>query len=284
MFVQPVQRKPSDFASLDDNDHALDTDSGDVRLWGVFASRPNLFGKITGEAYFYGFRSRDHVGTPVADRDLYTPGARLYSKPAKGAWDLEVEGAYQWGTSRASTAATDMRDLQHKAGFFHGEVGFTLQASISPRLELSYDFASGDHNPNDNENNRFDTLYGARRSDFGPTGIYGAFARANISSPGVRFELKPSAAFSTMVGYRAVWLASDRDQYTTAKLQDPTGQTGSFVGNQLEAQVQYNLLPGNVALELGGAYLLHGDFLDHAPNAPREGDTTYLYAAATFTF
>jgi hypothetical protein len=284
MFVQPVQRKPSDFASLDDNDHELDTDSGDVRLWGVFASRPNLFGKITGEAYFYGFRSRDHVGTPVADRDLYTPGARLYSKPAKGAWDLEVEGAYQWGTSRASTAATDMRDLQHKAGFFHGEVGFTLQASISPRLELSYDFASGDHNPNDNENNRFDTLYGARRSDFGPTGIYGAFARANISSPGVRFELKPSAALSTMVGYRAVWLASDRDQYTTAKLQDPTGQTGSFVGNQLEAQVQYNLLPGNVALELGGAYLLHGDFLDHAPNAPREGDTTYLYAAATFTF
>lgn len=284
MFLQPMQRKPGDRASLDDNDHELDTDSGDVRLWGVFASHPRLFGNVTGEAYFYGFRSRDHVGIPVADRDLYTPGVRLYAKPAKGAWDFEAEGVYQWGTSRASTSAADTRDLQHKAGFFHGEVGYTLTANMSPRLELSYDFASGDHNPNDNENNRFDTLYGARRGDFGPTGIYGAFARANISTPGLRLELKPGKAVSTMVGYRAVWLASDRDQYTTAKLQDPTGNSGSFVGNQLEAQVQYNVLPGNVALELGGAYLMHGEFLNHAPNAPDEGDTTYVYAAVAATF
>jgi hypothetical protein len=284
MFVQPVQRKPSDFASLKDNDHELDTDSGDVRFWGVFASRPNVFGNVTGEAYFYGFRSRDHAGIPVADRDLYTPGARIYSRPAKGAWDLEVEGAYQFGTSRASTAASDTRDLEQKAGFFHGEVGYTLKANMSPRFELSYDFASGDHNPTDNENNRFDTLYGARRFDFGPTGIYGAFARANISTPGVRLELKPSNSLSVMAGYRAVWLASDRDQYTTARLQDATGHSGSFIGNQLEAQLQYNVLPGNIALELGGAWLLHEDFLDHAPNAPHEGDSTYLYAAATFTF
>jgi hypothetical protein len=284
LFLQPVQRKPSDFASLKDNDQELDTDSGDARLWGVFVSQPRLIGNITGEVYFYGFRSRDHVGIPVADRDLYTPGARVFSKPAAGAWDLEVEGAYQWGTSRASTAASDRRDLQHEAGFFHGEVGYTLKANLSPRFEISYDFASGDHNPGDNENNRFDTLYGARRFDFGPTGIYGAFARANINTPGLRLELKPSKKISAMVGYRAVWLASDKDQYTTARLQDPTGRSGSFIGNQLEAQVQYNVLPGNVALEFGGAYLMHGEFLDDAPNAPDEGDTTYLYAAATLTF
>jgi hypothetical protein len=284
MFVQPVQRKPRDFASLDDNDHELDSDSGDVRLWGIFASRPGLLGNLAAEAYFYGFRSRDHAGIAVADRDLYTPGVRLYSKPARGAWDLEVEGAYQWGTSRAGNASTDRRNLQHKAGFFHGEIGYTLTANLSPRLELSYDYASGDHNPTDNENNRFDTLYGARRFDFGPTGIYGPFPRANISTPGLRLELKPNASVSTMVGYRAVWLASDRDQYTTARLQDPTGNSGSFIGNQLEAQVTYNALPGNIALELGGAYLMPGEFLDDAPNAPRNGDTTYVYASATFTF
>jgi hypothetical protein len=284
MFVEPVQRKVSDFASLKDNDSELDTESGDVRLWGVFAAHPGLFGKVVGEAYFYGFRSRDHSGIPVADRDLYTPGGRLYLKPAARAWDFETESAYQFGTSRASTAASDRRDLQHEAWFFHGEVGYTLKARMSPRFELSYDFASGDRNPTDNENNRFDTLFGARRFDFGPTGIYGAFARSNISTPGVRLELKPSPALAAMVGYRAVWLASDRDQYTTARLQDPTGNSGSFVGNQLEAQLQYNALPGNIALEFGGAYLMHGEFLDHAPNSPKQGDTTYLYAAATFTF
>lgn len=185
-FVQPVQRKVSDFQSLKDNHAKLDTDSGDMRLWGVFLSRPHLFGNVTGEAYFYRFRSRDHVHIPVADRDLYAPGVRLLVTPAAGAWDFEAEGVYQWGASRAST---DTRDLQHEAGFFHGEIGYTLQ----------------------------------------------------------------------------------------------TGQCGSFVGNQVEARIQYNALSGNLALEFGGAWLIHGEFLENAPNAPREGDTTYLYAAATLT-
>jgi hypothetical protein len=250
----------------------------------VIAYPPQPSGKHAGAAYLDGSRPRDHAGIPAADRDLYTPGFRLYAKPAAQTWDFEAEAAYQWGTSRASTAASDRRDLQHRAGFFHGEIGYTLQAKTSPRLELSYDFASGDHDPTDNENNRFDTLFGARRGDFNPTGIYGSFARGNISTPGFRLELKPSKAVAAMMGYRAVWLASRRDQFTTARLQDSTGNSGSFIGNQLEAQVQYNLLPGNIALEFGGAYLMHGEFLDHAPNAPREGDTTYLYAAATLTF
>ena len=284
MFVEPVQRLPSDFTALKDNDHQLDTDSSDVELWGLFTSWPKLAGRLAGEAYFYGSRAHDHPGIPAADRKLYTPGARLYSKPAAGAWDMEAEGAWQFGTSRASTAASDTRDLHQRAGFFHGDVGYTLSGRMSPRVELSYDYASGDHDPTDGQNNRFDTLYGARRFDFGPTGIYGAFARANISTPGVRLQLKPSADLSAMAGLRAVWLASDRDQYTTAKLQDATGHSGSFVGDQLEAQLQYNVLPGNLALDLGGAWLMHGHFLEHAPHAPDEGDTTYLYAAATFTF
>ncbi|GFE83818.1 hypothetical protein GCM10011487_58180 [Steroidobacter agaridevorans] len=283
-YVEPVQRKPSDLASLLDNEQELDSESSDVSLWGVFGAAPELFGNVPAEAYFYGLRTRDHAGIPAADRDIYTPGFRLYRTPAPRSWDFETEAAYQFGTSRLTAAAMDTRDLQHRAGFFHGEIGYTLNGRISPRLELSYDYASGDDDPTDIENNRFDTLYGSRRFDFGPTGIYGAFARSNINSPGLRFEAKPQRTLSTMVGYRAVWLASARDQYTTARLQDRTGNSGDFVGHQLEAQVQYNLLPGNVVLEFGGAYLAHGDFLEAAPNAPNEGDTTYIYASAMATF
>lgn len=283
-FVLPVQRRPSDFASLDANESEFDTNSSAVRFWGLFGARPNLFGKATGEAYFYGLRSRDRAGSPVADRDIYTPGFRLYAKPAAQSWDFEIEAAYQFGTSRLTTAASDTQDRQHRAGFFHGEIGYTFKASMSPRVELSYDFASGDNDPTDNHNNRFDTLYVARRFDYGPTGIYGAFARSNISSPGARLEVKPSRPMFAMLGYRAVWLASDRDQYTTARLQDLTGNSGSFVGHQVEAQLRYAVRPDNLALEFGGAYLIHGEFLENAPNAPREGDTRYVYAAATVTF
>lgn len=283
-YVEPVQRKPTDLAALLDNDSELDSASSDVSLWGLFGASPALFGSAKGEAYFFGLHTRDHPGFPVADRDIYTPGFRLYKTPAAQSWDFETEAVYQFGTSRLTTAATDTRDLQHRAEFFHGEIGYTLSGKAAPRLELSYDYASGDRNPTDNENNRFDTLYGARRFDFGPTGIYGPFARSNINSPGVRFEAKPLQKLSSMVGYRAVWLASARDQLTTARLQDPTGNSGDFVGYQLEAQLQYTVLPGNLMLELGGAYLAHGEFLKEAPNAPNEGDTTYIYAQALATF
>lgn len=283
-YVRPVQRKPSDLAALLDNDIELDTDSSDVTLWGAFGAAPELFVNVKGEAYFFGLRTRDHAGMPVADRDIYTPGFRLYTNPAAQSWDFEAEAAYQYGTSRLSTAATDTKDLQHRAGFFHGKVGYTLGGKMAPRFELSYEYASGDDDPDDNENNRFDTLYGSRRLDFGPTGIYGALARSNINSPGLRFEAKPLQKLSGMIGYRAVWLASARDQYTTARLQDRTGRSGDFVGHQIEAQFQYNLLPGNLVLEFGSAYLAHGRFLHDAPNAPNEGDTTYIYAQAMSTF
>ncbi len=282
-YTLPVQRRPSDFPSLLDNDSELDSASGDVKLWGIIGSKPKLMGPATGEAYFYGLHSRDHPGIPVADRDIYTPGVRAFVKPSPESWDFEVETALQFGTSRLSSSASDTKDLQHRAGFFHGHVGYTLRAKMSPRVEVSYDYASGDRNPKDNENNRFDTLYGARRFDYGPTGIYGPFVRSNISTPGLRLEAKPSKRMTGFLGYRAVWLASSRDQLQVAKLQDPTGNSGSFVGSQIEAMLQYNVLPGNVALEIGGAYLFHGTFLEEAPNAPKDGDTTYFYASVTIT-
>jgi hypothetical protein len=283
-YVRPVQRRPADLDSLLDNDSELDTESSDVSLWGVFGTARDVFGKASGEAYFYGLRSRDHAVIPAADRDVYTPGFRIFKKPATESWDFEAEAAYQFGTSRLSTAATDTEDLQHRAGFFHGEIGYTWNARMSPRLELSYDYASGDDDPTDDENNRFDTLYGSRSFDYGPTGIYGALARSNISSPGLRLEAKPLRSVSGMFGYRAVWLASDRDQFTTARLQDRSGESGSFVGHQLEAQVQYQVWPGNLVLQFGGAHLFHGRFLEEAPNAPAEGDSTCIYAAAVTTF
>ena len=100
----------------------------------------------------------------------------------------------------------------------------------------------------------------------------------------MRIEAKPLRRLTGMFGYRAAWLASDRDQYTAGRLQDPSGASGSFVGHQIEAQLQYNVRPGNLMLEIGGARLFHGEFLEDAPNAPAEGDTTYIYASALATF
>lgn len=283
-YVLPVQREPTSRDALARNSTQLDKESFRVELWGILVSQKNLLDRASGEVYLYGLHERDRPGVAVADHDLYTPGFRLFAKPKPGEWDFEIEGALQFGTSRFTALPSDTADLDHFAGFFHGDVAYSFDVQWSPRLVLQYDYASGDEHPGDGVNNRFDTLFGARRFDFGPTGIYGAFARSNIDSPGFRIEAKPAAGLGGFIGYRAVWLASSRDALTTANLRDASGKAGKFVGQQFEAELSYDLVPGNVALELGGAYLIDGLFLRHAPGAPHDGNTTYFYAQTTLTF
>ena len=76
----------------------------------------------------------------------------------------------------------------------------------------------------------------------------------------MRIEAKPIRHLSRFAGYRAVWLATSKDPFTTARLQDPTGRSGRFVGHQIEAEIQYSLVPGNLALQIGhGLCLYVGD-------------------------
>jgi hypothetical protein len=98
-------------------------------------------------------------------------------------------------------------------------------------LLAQFNYASGDNDPNDGKNNRFDTLFGARRFEFGPTSIYGAFSRCNLISPGIRLQVKPPGRVSGFTGYRVNWLASDRDAWMTANVVDPSGLSGSFLGH-----------------------------------------------------
>jgi hypothetical protein len=107
--------------------------------------------------------------------------------------------------------------------------------------------------------------------------MWGAIARSNLHSPGVRVEVAPHHTLDAFAAYRAVWLASPRDAWTTAPLVDRSGASGAFVGHQLEARVRWSPLPRNVTLEVGGAWLAQGAFLKSVPGA-RGSDSVYAYA------
>ncbi len=281
-FVLPVDRLPVERDRLDDNDVQLDRDNSSVRLWGLHVSDPRLAADLAGEIYVLGLREEDRPGAPTGNRDLVTAGARLRRPPARARWDFEVETVLQAGSSRRSTSAAATADLDHEAWFAHAHAAHTLDVRGAPRIVLQYDYASGDDDPNDDRNGRFDTLYGARRFDFGPTGIFGLLARSNLRSPGAMIELSPGSGRSLIAGYRAAWLASRRDALTTTGVQDPDGSSGSFIGHQLEIQLRMSLLPGNIALEVGGAHLFAGGLL--TSQTPPVDDATYGYAQTTFTF
>lgn len=146
----------------------------------------------------------------------------------------------------------------------------------NPRVALEYDYASGDEDPNDSKNQRFDTLFGARRFDFGPTGIYGAFARTNLNSPGVRITATPTADVLLGLDHRAHWLASYTDSWVPAGLRDRSGRTSNYIGQQLELSARWDI-NSSLNLEASWTRLFKGEFAKTAPNAPDGQDVDYVY-------
>jgi hypothetical protein len=287
-WTLPVLREPTAQrrSRLLDNDIVFDTETINVNFWGLYAARD--FGNVgRGEFFLFGIHESDSNDRPTRNRQLATPGFRLYRKPAKGKFDYTVENAIQFGTSRLSpsnTSPAGLQELDHFAHFHHLTFAYTFDVPWSPRVALQYDFASGDRNPNDGNNDRFDTLFGARRFDFGPTGIYGPFARSNVHTPGLRLQVKPHARVSSFLAVRAFWLAADEDFWVPAGVRDPNGNSGSYVGSQIEMRVRLELIPKNVRLEAGYAHLFAGEFIDDAPTSNEQGDSDYVYTQVAVSF
>jgi hypothetical protein len=276
-YALPVKRLPDDRASLIDNEIEFDETNDSYQFFGVFASGELPWGD-RGELYAYGLLEDETYdasdGDSLARRRFGTPGLRILRQPEAGKLDYEFESALQIGQSQGSL--TGLLTLDHFAHFQHVAIGYSFEAPASPRIELHYDFASGDSDPTDGKNGTFDTLFGARRFEYGPTSIYGAVARSNINTPGVRVELKPKTDWTAFFDYRAIWLASATEEWIPTGVRDATGSSGTFVGHQIEMRVRWWILPGNLLLEAGYAHLFAGEFIDTAPNS-NHGDTNYVY-------
>lgn len=285
MFLTlPVNRRPEDKASLLENETEFDEESTHQVFWGLFYSHPQLPAGHKGELFLLGLHEDDGPGFATRNRQLYTTSVRLYRPAQSGEFDYELQSVFQFGTSRATAATSDTRDLDHQAHFHHAEAGYSFKAPWSPRLFFEYDFASGDNDPNDGTNDRYDLLFGVNVPEFGPTGIYSGFIRGNLHSPGFRLLVQPDKNLKAFFSYRAFWLASSTDIWAGAsELRDTTGNSGTFLGHQLLLRGQWQVLP-NIQLDGAVAYLIDGDFQKNAPNSPREGNTLYSHFQVAFLF
>ncbi len=282
-WALPVDWRPlnSEIERLWDNDVQIDRESLEVQFWGIATSSRTQSGRSL-DLYFFGLHENDRPDRATRNRTLYTTGGRYVRDPSPGRIDFNIESVLQWGESKKVTS--DPAPIDHFAHLQHIEAGFTFDVPWRPRLAIEWDYASGDKDPADDKNGRFDTLYGARRFEFGPTGIYGAIARANINTPGVRFEVEPAANVSAFLAYRAVWLAQKRDAWAGTGVVDEAGDSGSFLGDQIEIRVRWRPLPGNLHLEAGWAHLFRGQFMKQAPNAVATRDSDYVYTQASIHF
>lgn len=280
-FTLPQQRLPEDNHGLRHAAIQLDHEGFDTQLWGLVAARSGLAHGLMAEVGYVGFHERDTARTATRDRELHNLTARLIRQPQAGQWDYEFEGIVQRGRIRTgTTASAPLRDVA--AGFVHAELARTFTDAWKSRVSLEYDIATGD-GPGAHYG-RFDTLYGMRRTELAPSGIYGAVGRANMETIGLRLEMTPSKRTDAFTMVRAMWGASPTDSFSTSGLRDATGAAGSFAGYQIEARVRHWLIPQRLRGELSGVTLLKGELLRRAPNAPPWGDTVYLAAALTLEF
>ncbi|MGP0630802.1 alginate export family protein [Nitrospina sp. 32_T5] len=283
MVTMPVNRLPSNAGRLLDNEVEFDEESPDTIFWGLFLSTRNAPWGDRAEVYLFGLHE-DDGDFATRNRQLYTPGFRLF-RPAKGGhFDYEWESVVQFGESRSSTAPGNTADLDHFAYFLHGEVGYSFETAWSPRLVLAWDYASGDSNPGDGKNGTFNSLFGANVFDYGPTTIHRAFVRSNVNGPGVKLNVQPHRNLKATLHYRAFWLASDTDTWAgNSGLRDTTGRSGSFLGHQIYLSAAWQAT-SNIFVQAGVAHRLDGDFQDDVPGSPRQGNSTYSYVATTFAF
>jgi hypothetical protein len=125
-------------------------------------------------------------------------------------------------------------------------------------------------------NTRYDTLFGMRRADFAPSGIYNLIGRANLVSPGLRLELTPSARNDFMATLRGLWLESPTDGFSTLGLRDATAAAGRHAGTQLDLRYRHWLVPRRLRLEVNAIHLEQGRWLREVPGSRGRSGTGFL--------
>lgn len=281
IYTLPQQRLPDRFDSLRRNAVRIDRESFDLVLWGGLLTKANVLPAVSVEASFFHLGERDSPRLATRDRSLDTFGLRVFEDPKARHFDYNVEAFIQHGRASPSTTATSSR-AQVSASFIHAEIGYSWASGWKPRLSIEYDRASGD--APGGRIGRFDTLFGMRRAELAPSGLYNAVGRANMSSPALRLEVTPDKRSDAFLSFRPLFLAERTDAFSTTGVRDQTGRAGRYAGEQVDARLRYWMIPKHVRLEVDGVYLRKSRFWQIAPNAPNSADTRYLSFNMTASF
>ncbi|MDE2221496.1 MAG: alginate export family protein [Candidatus Omnitrophica bacterium] len=224
---------------------------------------------------WYFLNQDDTRGINDIHRD--TAGARVKLKIASGTV-LDVEAPYQWGRTGTTTAGTK----PIRAYAFHANVEKYLNDwTWRPRINLSYDEASGNKNPNGNVNNTFVPLY---QTVHAPYGEMDFFRWENMRNPELNVQFSPIKKFRFTPQVDFFWLQSKNDSWYnssgTAVRTKTSGKRSYYVGSEASLRFYYDFTK-NLKFETGYAHFFCGGFVrDTGPN----DDADWIYSQMVFKF
>ncbi|BFM08058.1 hypothetical protein GCM10025791_33900 [Halioxenophilus aromaticivorans] len=273
-YTSPVQRRVDGLAL--DNRAKTDQVQAKARFWGLHNSSQT--GALKTQWFWFGLKEQDAVNQPSANRNIDTLGVSLATTPGPGRWMAEVETAAQWGEVWRGSQGRQ----KHSAYFFHLTGGYQIDSTRNTLWALHYDYVTGDvtgdDNPADQRSQGFDSLFGGRRGDFGPTGIFGPFTRTNLNTPGLSLTTSPSPRWQLKAMARGYWLASQSGGLPAAGI--TSNQASSrYIGSQASLRLRWRP-SAPWLLDATAAYLAAGDVLEHVG----KGDARYAYLALTYQF
>jgi hypothetical protein len=247
MALWPTERRIEDFDRPDE----------DRQLVGAIAklSRPTL----VVEPYYLYYTSK--ARSPAT---LHTTGVHLFG-PIGTKLDHDLHVSLQLGSVDGKT---------HRAIGLHGELGRSFEGAWAARVAAWLDYASGDSDPNDDRSERFDPLFGAPHPKYGFTDL---FNWQNMLNPALGLSFRPHPTVRLSIVHRFHWLASSRDAWVRADLIDPTGSSGSFIGQELDVELWWNFA-SFMGLNVQYGELFTGSFVERTGGGT---GTRGLYIAVT---
>lgn len=279
--LQPVKRLQTKFDEANKHQWFFGA-IGNWRKWSdIITIQPYYMG-LKQEADPNGF-----TATSLVNREIHMPGFRVYGKVGN-LFDFDTSFNYQLGYSGAQ---------RHDAYGYTIEAGKTLNYPWKPRLTAFYGYATGDRNPNDNVDNRFERFSGFAR----PWSNDQYIVYENIKSPRVRFDFQPTQQLGFETTYAWFWLASNTDRMfeildgNNSVTKDPgfnrdkSGASGSQIGSAIEGRIRYQVTPRINAI-LGYSHFFAGDFVRNRIAAQptlinqRSGNTDFLYFEVLISF
>jgi hypothetical protein len=244
-WVQPVIVNRNELDSVDNNVNF-------AGLWGTYKPR-----KGTSLDLYY--LMLDNT-SPIARGEggvrqgytAHTIGSRYAGDYNNVLWDFE--GMLQLG---------DWSNQKLVAGATTAGLGYHFaDAPMNPQFWVYYDWASGESTPE----------AGGTRSTFRPLFPFGHYyfgyldlvGRQNIHDVSCQFAFYPTKWITGIIQYHRFWLAEAADAlYNPAGVairNDPTGQSGRDVGNEIDLVFSFHLSAHSDFL-LGWSKLFRGDYI-----------------------
>jgi hypothetical protein len=257
-WVQPVTVDKDD---ADDRGHGTD-------FAGIYdtVSLPDLIEGAGAKIDAYAL----YLDREALDEERYTVGGRFYANPKP--IDFDVEAAYQFG---------DLADADISAWMFAAEAGYTFaDASLSPRMYLGFDIASGDDDPGNTDAETFNQLFPLGHAYFGYIDVVG---RQNIIDLHPGASIKPHKDMKLSLDYHMFWREADDDALYNAggaPLRPAGGSTEKRIGSEIDLLLTWQV-DRHLLTYFGYSHFFPGQFIEDTGD---DEAIDFVYVAVQYTF